>query len=157
MYYCNSIWNISNIFIIVLLYSFYRYHNRINLNLDSNQIVETDNEDFNYPTLIKINKETISNTGVELIFDDSLSSVGWSEKYYIEKYENKKWTRIEFKNSPMYNTVVISNVKKLTQNWIAFYGELKPGYYRIVKVTAYAMDTDPHEQFYYSEPFEIKN
>ena len=167
--------NITFLFIIIffsiiffLLY-YYKsnngYKTELNNNVTNIDVVETvisiEDDSFYYPYLITINKESISSKGVELIFDDSISSYNWSTKYFIEKYEDNKWSKVDFIESPIFDLVSIKNIKNEKIDWSPYYGELKKGYYRIVRIGGtYIVEQEQQlyqEQFYYSEPFEIKN
>ena len=104
---------------------------------------------------IAINKDSISNTGVEIIITNTGGDPGgWGESYSIEKKVNNSWERVSPISDVMFTEVSLESpyyYLKEKINWEKFYGKLSPGIYRIVK-DRYSSGY----KYYYSDEFEIK-
>lgn len=104
---------------------------------------------------IAINKDSISNTGVEIIITNTGGNPGgWGESYSIEKKENNSWTKVMPISEVYFTAIGLESpyyYLKDKINWEKFYGKLSPGIYRIVK-DRYSSGY----KYYYSDEFEIK-
>ena len=104
---------------------------------------------------IAINKDSISNTGVEIIITNTGGDPGfWGRSYSIERKINNSWENV----SPISEVIFTSDAftsqyyyLKEKINWEKFYGKLPAGTYRIVK-DRYSSGY----KYYYSDEFEIK-
>lgn len=104
---------------------------------------------------ITVNKDSISNTGVEIIITNTGGDPGgWGESYSIEKKESNSWTKVIPISEVYFTAIGLESpyyYLKNKINWEKFYGKLSPGIYRIVK-DRYSSGY----KYYYSDEFEIK-
>ena len=151
-YYTSS--NISNTFQVVT---------NVSHTIDSNEKSSLIEEDLKAENAyfdengvqIGINKDSISNTGVEIIITNTGGDPGgWGESYSIEKKVNNSWERVSPISDVMFTDIAFQSpyyYLKEKINWEKFYGKLSPGIYRIVK-DRYSSGY----KYYYSDEFEIK-
>ena len=94
------------------------------------------NSDKKVSLLIK--EGTLSNIGITLILkNDSVRDYSYGEPYYIEKFQEGKWEKLETIHEmaftlPAWNLESGKTVE-ISINWFYGYGQLESGKYRVVK------------------------
>ena len=107
------------------------------------RLIESDNREelkeiLNNVLKLEIKEGTLTNTGATVIITDkNKNPYGWGVPYFIEIEEDGLWTEVQ----DLYRISWIEIAYELDENgqyeqeinWEKFYGELKPGNYRLVK------------------------
>lgn len=116
-----------------------------NYNISNETIIMNINETNNHMNL------TIKN--------NTNNNYEYGEEYFIEKYVNKKWYKIKFKEEPSFNLIL--NIIKSNQTVSCVLSDeyinlLDPGKYRIIKEFNEESDSKNSNIIYSSAIFEIK-
>lgn len=89
---------------------------------------------------MEIKEGTLSNKGLSVVITDLSDRDNiYGVDYFVEKYQDSSWKKLDSKIDMVFNSVGLkkneNNVLEFDINWLSYYGRLKPGKYRLVKNT----------------------
>lgn len=103
-------------------------------------------KDLNNLVNIYFKEDTLTNTGVIVIIEDECpNKIIYGSSFWIERYNNGNWERLESKNDYGFTLMAYyvdeNGILEMEQNWDYIYGPLDKGTYRLVKDVAFDADT----------------
>lgn len=103
-------------------------------------------KDLNNLVNIYFKEDTLTNTGGIVIIEDKCpNKIIYGSSFWIERYNNGNWERLESKNDYGFNLMAYyvdeNGILEMEQNWDYIYGPLDKGSYRLVKDVSFDADT----------------
>ena len=103
-------------------------------------------KDLNNLVNIYFKEDTLTNTGGIVIIEDKCpNKIIYGSSFWIERYNNGNWERLESKNDYGFTLMAYyvdeNGILEMEQNWDYIYGPLDKGTYRLVKDVSFDADT----------------
>ena len=103
-------------------------------------------KDLNNLVNIYFKEGTLTNTsGIVIIEDKCPNKIIYGSSFWIERYNNGDWERLESKNNYGFTLMAYyvdeNGILEMKQNWDYIYGPLNKGTYRLVKDVSFDADT----------------